>query len=278
MTPGKRVRTSGDTTTLVMGQVTHSLNAAVGAVVQELLERIGCRVSVVTGGYDEIFLLLEEGAIDLMAAVWLPDAHADLWARHGAGAEEIASLYDGAHFFWAVPDYVPQDLVATIADLSQPTVIERMTPLILANGPSTVLSLKSQDAMAAYGLDAVGYHFRSGSPGEWVGAYEAALAERRWFVFPTWTPQFLNRDERLRTLADPIGVLGGRNHGVLVAPAGRLEAISPRARQMLAHLKIGLDGVTEMDRLINVDKRTPKNAALAWMSANSRRVEAWLRG
>ncbi len=276
MTPGVRAKVSGDTT-IVMGQVTHSLNAAVGAVVQELLERIGCRVSVVTGAHDEIFPLLEEGAIDLMVAVWLPDAHADLWARYGTGAEEIASLYDGAHFFWAVPDYVPQDMVGSIDDLGRLAVAGRMTPLILGNGPSTVLSLKSQDVMAAYGLDAAGYQFRSGSPSEWVGAYETALAERRWFVFPTLTPQYINRDGRLRSLIDPIGVLGGGNHGALVSPRGRLEAIAPRARRVLAHLKIGLGGVIEMDRLINVDRLTPRNAALAWMSVNSRRVEAWLR-
>jgi len=33
-----------------------------------------------------------------MAAAWLPEARGAYWARYGAGAEEVAKLYDGARF------------------------------------------------------------------------------------------------------------------------------------------------------------------------------------
>jgi glycine betaine/proline transport system substrate-binding protein len=72
-------------------------------------------------------------------------------------------------------------------------------------------------------------------------------------------------------------MLGGLNDAVLAAPRGRLAAIAPRARQVLERMAIGLEGVIEMDRLVSLDGRTPRQAARAWMSANSRRVETWLK-
>lgn len=264
-------------TTLVMGMVGLSFYAVVGAVVQEVLERLDVKVQVVTGAHDEIFPLLGQGAVDLMVAAWLPEGHAAYWTRYGAEAEVVARVYEDARFFWAVPDYVPEGEVASIADLAKPAVAARMTKLIQGIGPAATISTMSQQALTDYGLDKVGYAFQTGTAADWITAHDAAVAEKRWFVFPSWTPQYLNRDGGLRPLADPKVVLGGLNHGALVAPRGRLETIAPRVRRALGQVSIGLDGVTEMDWLVNVDGRTPRQAARAWMSVNSRRVEAWLR-
>jgi glycine betaine/proline transport system substrate-binding protein len=54
-----------------------------------------------------------------MAAARLPEGHAAYWARYGTNAIEVAKLYDGAHFFLGIPDYVPEHEVTSIADLAQ---------------------------------------------------------------------------------------------------------------------------------------------------------------
>jgi glycine betaine/proline transport system substrate-binding protein len=117
----------------------------------------------------------------------------------------------------------------------------------------------------------------NGTPAEWTGAYDAAVAERRWIVFPTWAPQYLNRGGKLRPLQDPRGVLGGINHAALVGPRDRLQAIPPATRAVLARIDLDLDGVTEMDWLVNVEKKTPREAARTWMKANAVRVAGWLK-
>ena len=40
---------------------------------------------------------------------------------------------------------------------------------------------------------------------------------------------------------------------------------------------VGLDGVTEMDWMVNVESRTPRDAARIWLRANEQRVSVWLR-
>ena len=261
---------------VTLGQVALSFYAVAGAVVQEVLERLGHRVEVKHGAHEAIFPLLGAGEVDVMAAAWLPEGHAAYWSRYGSDAVEVATLYEGARFFWAVPDYVPVEDVASMADLPRPSVTARMTRLIQSVGAGATITSVSQRALSEYGLAASGYVVRPGTPAEWTAAYAAAIAERRWIVFPTWTPQYLNRGGALRPLDDPRGVLGGVNRGVLVAPRARLAALPERTRVALSRIALGLDGVTDMDWAVNVDGQSPREAARAWLSANAARVDAWL--
>ena len=262
---------------IILGQVSLSFYAVTGAVVHEVLERLGHRVEVQQGPHEEMFPLLGQGVIDLMAAAWLPEGHAAYWSRYGAAAEEVGRLYDGARFFWAVPHFVPESEVASIADLTKPSVAGRMTKLIQGIGTGASITTLSQKAVDDYGLGAHGYSLRPGTPSEWTGAYDAAVAEHRWIVFPTWAPQYLNREGRLRPLQDPRGILGGINHASLVSPRDRLTTVPSGTRAVLTAINIGLDGVTEMDWLVNVEKRTPREAARAWMTVNESRVAAWFK-
>ena len=262
---------------IILGQVSLSFYAVTGAVVHEVLERLGHSVVVREGPHEQMFPLLGQSAIDLMAAAWLPDGHKVYWERYGAGADEVAKLYDGARFFWGVPDYVPSDEVTSIADLAKPAVAGRMTKLIQGIGTGATITTVSQNAVGAYGLDALGYIFHPGTPGQWTGAYEAAVAERRWIIFPTWAPQYLNRGGRLRPLHDPRGVLGSVNHASLVGPRDRLQRIPSATRAVLARIDLGIEGVTEMDWLVNIEKQSPREASRSWIKANESRVANWLR-
>lgn len=261
---------------IVLGQVSLSFYAVTGAVVQEVLEHLGHVVEVRHGPHEQMFPLLGDGQIDLLAAAWLPEGHAAYWSRYGAHATEVARLYDGARFFWAVPDYVPADVVSSIADLGKPTVAERMTKLIQGIGTGATITAVSRKTLDDYDLSQRGYMLQPGTQAEWVAALERALAEKRWLIFPTWAPQYLNRDGQLRALADPRGVLGGSNHASLVAPRSRFEALPSATRRALARIDLGIDGVTEMDWLVNVGRQTPREAARAWMRANENRVSGWL--
>ena len=261
---------------VVLGQVSLSFYAVTGAVVHEVLERLGHRVELREGLHEQMFPLLGEGMIDLMAAAWLPEGHAAYWARYGANAVEVARLYEGARFFWAVPSYVPADEVASIGDLAKPSVAQRMTKLIQSVGAGATITTVSDKAVTEYDLKPLGYSLRPGTQAEWTGAYNAAVAEQRWIVFPTWTPQYLNRGDELRPLEDPRGVLGGVNHGSLVAPRDRLRSLPTATQTVLARIDLGLDGVTEMDWLVNVRGRTAREAARSWIEDNENRVSAWL--
>src|SRR5262245_56425857 len=69
--------------TVTLGQVSLTFYAVAAAVVHEILERLGHAVVVRKGSHEQMFPLFGAGAVDIMAAVWLPEGHAAYWSRYG---------------------------------------------------------------------------------------------------------------------------------------------------------------------------------------------------
>ena len=46
---------------------------------------------------------------------------------------------------------------------------------------------------------------------------------------------------------------------------------------VLSRIALGLDGVEEMDWVVNVEKKTPREAAQTWMKSNEGRITELLR-
>lgn len=262
---------------VVLGQVGLSFYAVTGAVIQDVLERLGHPVEVREGAHEVIFPLLGRGEVDLLAAAWLPKGHAAYWERYGDQAIQLAVLYDDARFFWGVPDYVPADLVRSVEDLAKPEVAGRMERTIQGIGPGAGITVFSLQMMKAYGLEQAGYTFRTGTTADWVGAFERGVAERRWVVLPTWQPQFLNQAYNIRPLEEPKGLLGALDRAVLVAHKEFPSKVPPRTLTVLRRISLGVPAVTAMDYAVNVEKKTPREAARIWMAANHAVVEDWFK-
>lgn len=90
---------------VVLGQVDLSFYAVTGGVVQEVLERSGQPFVVTQGSHGEIYPRLGTGEVDILAASWLPNAHAALYEKVRAHTFVVAELYRDARLFLAVPDY-----------------------------------------------------------------------------------------------------------------------------------------------------------------------------
>ena len=67
------------------------------------------------------------------------------------------------------------------------------------------------------------------------------------------------------------------NHASLVVPRARFEALPAKTRTVLARIDLGFDGDTEIDWLVNVEKKNPREAARNWMQANESQVAGWLK-
>jgi len=264
--------------TVVLGQIKLSFYAVTGAVIQRVLERLGHTVEVREGPHEEIFPMLGRGEVDLLAAAWLPEAHATYWTRYKDQALELATLYEGAHLFWGVPAYVPEAAVKSVEDLVKPEVVAKMTKTIQGIGPGSGLMIASRKMMVEYGLEKAGYKLLTGTGQDMATAAARAIAEQRWVVIPLWTPQYLNKAYPIRPLLEPKGLLGGMNKGVLVAHKDFPGKVPPRTVETLRRIHLGLEAVAEMDYLVNVEKKTPLEAARAWMDKNPAIVESWIAG
>ncbi len=261
--------------TVRMGQISLSFYAVTAALVQEVLQRLGHDVEVTQGSHGQIFPRLGAGEVDLLVAAWLPHGHAVYWERYGAQAVQLATLYEGARFAWMVPVYIPQTEVASVADLAKSDVAARMEKVIQGTGRDSGNMMVSAEVMQAYGLEAAGYRLQPGGIPEFIGAYDRGIAARQWFVMPLWWPHYINILGTMRPLAEPRGLLGPANDGTLVASKRWVERAPKRTVVVLGRIRLGLQAVAEMDYMVNVEGKSPQQAARVWIDANRALVDSW---
>jgi glycine betaine/proline transport system substrate-binding protein len=254
--------------TIRLGQVGLSFYAVVGGIVQEVLEDDGYKVEVTTGSHGDIFPKLGAGEVDILAAAWLPDGHAPLYAKVKDVTFIVGELYGDARLYWAVPDYVPADLVRSIDDLKKPDVAARMDKRIRGIGATSGLMVGAAKIREAYGLDVAGYEVIPGDAKDWIENFKQAVGEKRWLVMPLWQPQWINAAYKVRVLEEPKGIYGKGDTAVLLGHETLKSKLSPETLSRLANIKLSVGAVTEMDLWVNVDGLTPREAAKKWLAAN----------
>lgn len=257
-----------------LGQVNLSFYSVTGGIVQEVLEASGVKVEIVTGTHPEIYPKLGTGEIDILAASWLPSAHAALYARVKDQTFVLARLYGQARLYWAVPAYVDAG-VRDLADLAMPEFAARFDRTIVGVGPGSGLMLGAERAMDVYGLRAAGFELRTAPANEWIGRFRESVAARKWVVMPLWQPHWLNAVHDLRVLTDAKGAYGAEDEAVLLAVHGLREKVSPEVLARLQAIRLSVAAVTEMDRLVNVEGLSPRAAAQRWIQAHPAETRAW---
>ena len=268
-------QTEGQKQKIVLGQVGLSFYAVVGGVVQELLEREGYSVEVVEGPHAKIFPRLGAGEVDIFAAAWLPHGHADLFASVEDMTFRIAPLYEDARFFWVVPAYVPESALSSVTSLVQPEIQQRVSKRIVSLPAETGLTISARRVLDAYNLGEAGYEIVAAPPSEWFGTFREATKNKQWVIFPLWQPQWVNAAYEVRRLDDPKGAYGEPDTAYLLGHRSLREKLPARTIGLLSNIRLSIEAVTKMDRMVNVDRLSPRDSARRWMEENADLVQSW---
>ena len=262
---------------IILGRIDESFHQVAAAVVEEVLLRMGHTVEVREGPHPEMYPLLERGELQLFADSWLPGGHGSYWEQIRDRVVEVAPLFEGARFFWAVPDYVPAGQVAALPDLTRPEVTERMATLVVqGTTPGAGLTMRSQQLVRDYGLDEAGWSHEIGDLQAIIRTVNERIAAGDWFVTPLWQPQYLNEVHDLRPLDDPRGVFPPPDRASLVAHRDAFDRLPERTRDVLRRIRYTVADVNAMDGAVNLDGLDPLAAARAWMDRHPDDVRAWL--
>jgi glycine betaine/proline transport system substrate-binding protein len=266
-----------ETGPIVLGRIDESFHQVAAAVVEEVLLRLGHGVEVREGPHPQMYPLLERGEMDLFADSWLPGGHGVYWEQIRHQVVEVAPLFDGARFFWAVPGYIPAEVVSALPDLTRPEVTGRMATLVVqGTTPGAGLTMRSQELVRDYGLDEVGWSHRIGDLQTIIRTVNERIAAADWFVTPLWQPQYLNEVHDLRPLDDPRGVFPPPDRASLVAHRDAFVRLPERTRDVLRRIRFTVADVNAMDCAVNLHGLDPLAAARAWMGCHGDDVQAWL--
>lgn len=236
-----------------VGHIDLSFHDASAREVEAVLAGEGLAVERSAAPHEEMFARLGRGEVDVLVSAWLPSSHGAYLAPFEADVRKLGILYE-PFCFWGVPHYVP-DAISSVADLLGPMALRRMDRLIQGINPGAGISRFSKAIVAAYALDAAGYHFETGTEAECFGRFEKAVAERRWVVVPLWHPQWLNHRYKIRALLEPRGLLGGRDEATLIVRKEAEALIGESALAGLARLSLGNAKVSALDDALQRARR-----------------------
>jgi len=215
---------------------------------------------------------LANGDIDVMLMSWLPVTHEDYMDQVGGDVVNLGILYTGARLGWVVPNYVPEDQLSSIADLSNAEVSEQLGGQIQGIDPGAGLMRLSGDTIEQYGLD---YELVSSSGAAMTAALDRAVSRDEWIVVTGWSPHWMFGAYDLRYLDDPEGVLGGPERVHALAREGFYQD-QPDAAAFLARMNIPIDDLQAA--MFDAQETSYEEAVDNYIANNEARVHYWVTG
>ncbi|MGU7769053.1 glycine betaine ABC transporter substrate-binding protein [Burkholderia sp. MR1-5-21] len=213
------------------------------------------------------------GDLDIMVGGWLPVTHATYYAKYKNDMDDVGIIYTGGKNGWAVPAYIPEAQLSSIADLNKPEVKSKLNGTIQGIEPGGGLMQASEKTVKAYNLD--GYNLQASSEAGMLAGVSRAYQSKQWIVATAWSPHWLFQKWQMRYLKDSKGTLGGEEQ-IHAFASKQFAGKFPRADVFFKHFKLTLADVEaiEFDGNSTNDYAT---AAKKFVDAHPDKLKAWLQ-
>ncbi|CAB3803924.1 hypothetical protein LMG28614_05912 [Paraburkholderia ultramafica] len=212
------------------------------------------------------------GDLDILLSGWLPVTHAVYYAKYKDQMDDVGVLYTGGRNGWAVPAYIPESELSSIADLNKPGVRSKLNGTIQGIGPGSGLMQASEKAVKAYDLN--GYNLQSSSEAGMLASISRACQSKQWVVATVWSPHWFWQKWQMRYLKDPKGTLGGEEQ-IHVFASRQFATRFPRADVFFKHFKLTLADVEAVEFDGN-NSNDYAAAAKKFVDGHPEKVQAWL--
>ncbi|PQV54884.1 glycine betaine ABC transporter substrate-binding protein [Paraburkholderia sp. BL21I4N1] len=212
------------------------------------------------------------GDVDLMVGGWLPVTHATYYARYKNDMDDVGIIYTGGKNGWAVPAYVPESELSSVADLNKPEVKSKLNGTIQGIEPGGGLMQASEKTIKDY--DLAGYNLQSSSEAGMLASLQRAYQSKQWIVATVWSPHWLFQKWQMRYLKDPKGTLGGEEQ-VHAFASKQFATRFPRADVFMKHFKLTLADVEAIEFEGN-NSNDYATAAKKFVDAHPDKLKAWL--
>jgi glycine betaine/proline transport system substrate-binding protein len=212
------------------------------------------------------------GDLDLMLMAWLPGTHRDYWSKVRDRVLDLGPMYSG-RLGWIVPDYVPEEVIASIEQLQDPQLAARFDGRVQGIDPGSGLNQASLKALKQYGLTSM--ELVASSSAAMAAVLAKAIDEQRWLIATSWTPHWMFARYKLRFLDDPKGSFGATERIHAVARQG-LDQLHPAVIAFLSRFHLpesDLDGL-----LLQAQESSAETAVSTYLARHPNRVRYWTTG
>ncbi|CAN7630591.1 glycine betaine ABC transporter substrate-binding protein [Neorhizobium sp. LjRoot104] len=234
-------------------------------------DELGAEVELVQTDVAPLYQGVSRGDIDLMMMAWLPQTHADYFAKIKDRVETIGTVYDGAKLGWVVPAYIPESAIASIEDLKKPDVQEKLSSTVQGIDPGAGLTRLSQKALKDYSLG--GYKLQISSEAGMLTTVDRAMRSEKWFVATSWSPHWMFGKYKLRYIVDPKTSLGEAEHVDIIARKD-FKAENPKVAGFLSRMKLPIG---DLEAAMFVAQETSYDEAITeYIKNHPDQVKTWV--
>lgn len=234
-------------------------------------DELGQEVELVQTDIAPLYQGVSRGDLDAMMMAWLPETHADYFAKVKGKVTTLGTVYDGARLGWVVPKYIPEDAIASIDDLKKDDVKEKLKGRIEGIDPGAGLTRLSEQAVKNYALD--GYKLQISSEAGMLTTIDRAMRKKDWFVATAWSPHWMFGKYELRYVADPKNALG-KAERVDVLARKDIEKDNPEVSGLLSRMKLPIADLEAA--MFNAQQTSYEKAVDQYIADHPDQIKAWL--
>ncbi|MCF6370214.1 glycine betaine ABC transporter substrate-binding protein [Rhizobium halophilum] len=234
-------------------------------------DELGQDVELVQTDVAPLYQGVSRGDLDAMMMAWLPQTHADYYAKIKDDVETLGTVYEGAKLGWVVPNYVPEDAISSIEDLSKDDVKEKLDSTVQGIDPGAGLTRLSQQALKDYGLE--GYNLQISSEAGMLTTVDRAIRSEDWFVATSWSPHWMFGKYDIRYIEDPKNSLGEAEHVDILARKGFKED-NPEVAAFLSRMQLPISDLEA--GMFNAQETSYDEAIAKYIEDHPDQVKAWI--
>lgn len=234
-------------------------------------DKMGREVDLVQTDVAPLYQGVSRGDLDLMMMAWLPQTHADYYAKVKDKVDTLGSVYEGAKLGWVVPSYIPESEIASIEDLKKPEVQKKLKNTVQGIDPGAGLTRLSQEALKTYGLD--DYKLQISSEAGMLTTVNRAYRSENWFVATSWSPHWMFGKYDLRYIADPKKALGEAEHVDILARKGFKEE-NAEVAGFLSRMKLPIADLEKA--MFKAQETSYDEAVAAYITDHPDQIKAWV--
>ena len=234
-------------------------------------DELGQEVELVQTDVAPLYQGVSRGDLDAMMMAWLPQTHADYYAKIKDDVETLGTVYENAKLGWVVPNYIPEDAIKSIEDLAKDEVKEKLGNTVQGIDPGAGLTRLSQQALKDYGLD--DYKLQISSEAGMLTTVDRAVRSEDWFVATSWSPHWMFGKYDIRYIEDPKTSLGEAEHVDVLARKGFKED-NPEVAGFLSRMQLPIDDLQA--GMFNAQETSYEEAVAKYIEDHPDQVNAWL--
>jgi glycine betaine/proline transport system substrate-binding protein len=234
-------------------------------------DELGQEVELVQTDVAPLYQGVSRGDLDAMMMAWLPQTHADYYAKIKDDVETLGTVYENAKLGWVVPNYIPEDAISSIEDLAKDEVKEKLGNTVQGIDPGAGLTRLSQQALKDYGLD--DYKLQISSEAGMLTTVDRAVRSEDWFVATSWSPHWMFGKYDIRYIEDPKTSLGEAEHVDVLARKGFKED-NPEVAGFLSRMQLPIDDLQA--GMFNAQETSYEEAVAKYIGDHPDQVNAWL--